>query len=104
LNKELDKIAYLFIWNIQYANLARRACSPAIQVPQTGKLAEVPEVLVEGLAHRIEVHCQKILFTTALRRIFAALMMEKPCLSTGAFFPAHIALFKDPIGRKKILP
>jgi len=35
----------------------------------------------------------KFLFPTALRRIFAALVMEKPCLSTGAFFPAHIALF-----------
>jgi len=33
-----------------------------------------------------QLHCKKILFSTALRRIFAALVKEKPCLSAGAFF------------------
>jgi len=50
------------------------------------------------------LHCKKILFTTAVRRIFAALVMEKPCLSTETFFPAPIALFYDSIGRKKFQP
>jgi len=50
------------------------------------------------------VHCKKILFTTAVRCIFAALVIEKLCLSTGKFFPTPIALFYFPIGRKKFQP
>ena len=55
-------------------------------------------------AEYVHLHCKKILFTAAVRRIFAALVMEKLCLCTGTFFPAPTALFYIPIGRKKFQP
>jgi len=39
-----------------------------------------------------------------VRRIFAALVMEKSYHSTGTFIPARTAFFDAPMGWKKFLP